>query len=432
MKKASTIFTRERLYSFWPFVLALFLYGLLFIARLETFNSFINKIVGPVFSAVIVLFFMRQLKEFPPEIYIYTFFVIWGLTGLFVVVDSDVYWLMYTRAVQVFILMVLVTLVMLTYGDPRLPLIAMALTSLSFLAYSYFGGDITTLEIDSQKDRIGGLIGNANGFGYIMLLGVVSAFYFWQEHRSIIVRFVILVLISIFGVGILVSASRKTFLGFVLFFVFWFVFCMRKTLLNNWKFVLASLVLLIFAYQGVYYVLEHTYLGSRFFEFQNMQDIKGDNRYELYKEGFAMANKNPFFGVGIGNYGYHAYELTYAHSDWMEILSTMGYVGLSIYIIFYAAIFLRMRKIIRLTNDPKIVYYINFWRAFLLAHLIIAFGRPNFNDLFAMTTIGFIIGYIRHVEMIKLGRFVLKSPIPQVPIQGAGSPIPATSKVYSQ
>jgi len=117
--------------------------------------------------------------------------------------------------------------------------------------------------------------------------------------------------------------------------------------------------------------------------------IEGDGksttqRTSFIVEGFGVFVDNPILGIGIGSL--KALFGTYSHSNFIEILSGIGFVG---FLIFYSLYFNIFFVLSRFKNRNKIFFYI-----LLLCLLFMDFTQVTYYYKFSILTllfIGFII-----------------------------------------
>ncbi len=389
---------KKKVQLFWSAIFSIYLFILLFVGRFEAMTFSINKILSPLFVLIITLVFFKQIYHLPMEMAYFAAFVAWCATGIVVYMIPQFFWQQYFRIIGVFFLTLIVVLIVSRFGEIKYPLLAIFLVAMAFRFHSFLTGSVLGLENSSEAIRERGLIGNANGFGFIMFTGIISIFYFWRTSKMFSKTMIIIGMIPL-STGILLSASRKSFMTLLLFFALWLWFCARKMLLRNKYYFILSVLLIIGAYQGTGYVLQNTYLGVRLSKMQEDEGYLGQTRMKLYREGFDMVKKYPITGVGLGNYGYHASKQTYAHSDVMEVWSTTGSIGLILYVSMYIMLWIRMNRLLRMNLDEEQRYTINFWKVLIVSFIILGIGRPNFSDYILMTFMGLIIGYVRYVEI---------------------------------
>ena len=219
-------------------------------------------------------------------------------------------------------------------------------------------------------ERVGEEIDNVNAIGLQTSISfIIAIFYALYDNKKIIILLALIPLIVALGTG-----SRKVIILIVLGIFLLFLlkkeeeFNIRKTI----KKVLTFLIIVIlFIYVSQLSIFSNIF--NRLDSMLNMvtQNGKVDSSTKLretyIKLGTRQFLQSPLFGIGVGNSGYitssETKHFTYLHNNFVELLSTTGIVGFSlyysvyIYIIFYCIKFLKKRN--KYINITLIIFFIN-------------------------------------------------------------------------
>lgn len=197
--------------------------------------------------------------------------------------------------------------------------------------------------------RVFGTLGNANAYGALLVTCVVLGLVEAVRTRSWLLRILMITILAVFVMMAGQTGSRQAIIGVLAgsFFVgMGYVWRLTKT-----RSMSALGVIGIFA-GGIFLVLG--YLATTDFWFRMDTAVKAavtgttqgaDNsiigRVELYLRGIDAALDNPAFGVGLDNFqtisgsGAGFTLGTYAHSNYVEILATTGFLGFFLYFSMY-------------------------------------------------------------------------------------------------
>ena len=185
----------------------------------------------------------------------------------------------------------------------------------------------------------------------------------------------IVLLISIFFiVAILLTGERsnliKAFLGFLLFYFLNDFFKFKQKIFS--LLLIVSLIGIIFngsdylkhRYGGQFVdKIKYTFLSKE--EIKTEDDLKGSLYYQLYKNGFSVFKKYPFFGVGNKNFRNEVCAVpikdptyvcnTHPHQLYFEFLAEHGLIGslILLFILFYL-IFSKVKIILSSKNYIQI------------------------------------------------------------------------------
>jgi len=236
---------------------------------------------------------------------------------------------------------------------------------LEFLFPVFEGYDQEVYSVFGNQDLLGGYM----ALGLVLLLEKV-----FQSHRSTnrSNKFMILLVLSLILWALVLSHSRSAWLAASIGIV-WCVFQEREQLtersLGKWAAGASLLAALIL----VYHIAS---IYSRIWSTFSAGDIGGRLRLWFWEGAMRMIADHPFFGVGLGNFGYWSpryladalhdswfpvvhhhnnIHTLHAHSDLLEFIAENGIVGLAILVWF---IYLLHRR--RLLYKPVTIAFFAF------------------------------------------------------------------------
>ena len=185
-------------------------------------------------------------------------------------------------------------------------------------------------------------VGRIIGEGIIFVLFLCSNKKF-KSIKYILIMFLLLGLISTGSKGPLFSLLLSMLT--ILFIKQKNNFNKEKILFDYIKILLSSLVGVFFFKYIVFNLFNKEFLLYRFFY---SEIVYGENsRINLIKKAWEYFLKNPFFGNGLGSYGYLTYGFDirlYPHNIIFEVLSELGIVGFLLITILIIITFIRYFK----------------------------------------------------------------------------------------
>ncbi len=230
----------------------------------------------------------------------------------------------------------------------------------------------------SNFARLYSLMDNPNTFAFFLYMVIIAVYSFNRKnHRAI---HYIFYLVAFFG--IVLSASRSTFIALVFFFALLVFYGFKK---KEWKNLIAVSVCAVVAFVLVYPVnaVKSAVLGSdsepggiaivdRFEEMQSDEIItqsSGDGRLYMIKKGFEIFADHPVLGTGFGTYGsagsrmvdsglYEKYgmrEGLYSDNEYIKVIVETGIMGVLMYAIFALSLFKYCLK-----SKYKVVAFLSF------------------------------------------------------------------------
>lgn len=356
--------------------------------------------IGVLMAGCYTLYFLRNKLWIPNEMIIYFAWVVWsGTTGYLVSIDKGLFLGTYKVVFQN--LLMSFAVLGITYKrktlDTNFTGIIIGGTILFFTGITsgeFFGA--VSGELD---EGVTGLTANPNEYGYNLLLCSVAPLYFWKNSSSLIKRLIIISLLTIFLSGIISSASRKAFLGFVLLITLWLWVCYSKQLLKRLSLIFPIILAVGALYFVTDYMLSNTYMGKRFKgthidATKNMSlEEREEKRISFYKQGIKLIIQNPVFGIGLGNFKVFSVFGKESHSEFIEVITSTGIIGAFLYFFIFFLLWHRIKKIQIRTEDPLILYKIRLFKVIVIVILVVGFGRLNFTSQLIWVVLSGIIGY---------------------------------------
>jgi O-antigen ligase len=102
--------------------------------------------------------------------------------------------------------------------------------------------------------------------------------------------------------------------------------------------------------------------------------------------------------VGLGNFVTHSSSGAYAHSDFMEVLATTGFVGFVLYFSIYLVLWRRLRRVSKRHTDATSRYMAGLYQAAIITLLTLGLGVPNFLNPLHLYVIGVLVGHTLAME----------------------------------
>jgi len=400
---------RRRLYWFAVLVLIL-----LFLGRFAGLTAFVNRGVGPLLAAYGLFLLRNHLLRLPLEVSLFLMFgVVWAATGLVVAPSTALFLGTYKLLVQLCILFLVIIGVTWRFDGFQAMVWALVATATGVLVHTLISGELMGVveayqagERSSSMQLAGvGLLDNANGFGFLMLVGIMGLVFVFDRMHSKLPQALIVGLIGILGAGVVLSASRKTFLSLLLFLVLWSLLCHFRGIVSNPIRVVAVMILMVAVWAVLGFVMRSTFLGERLAEAMTLsQAVRHDaERWELYAEVWKVAKENPVSGVGLGNFRVVSRLGYYAHSDFGEVLADTGFVGILLYGGLFVVFARRCLHTARYATRSAVRREARFLLAVLIVFLVIGLGRPHFIQLFSIAWLGALIGHSKVLADLAAG-----------------------------
>jgi len=224
------------------------------------------------------------------------------------------------------------------------------------------GGPLKTSAIG--VNGVGGysthFLANASELGLALCVAYPLCYFLLKGTVNRLVRITCFILMVMFVVSIVFTGSRGAFVGFVVTLIY---------ILYKQKKLLMGLVTLAILSPLAIYIASDRYVQR----IESIGDVETDEsvgiRLQLWRAGLDMVADYPIFGVGVGNF-LNAYGATYRakgsaslywspHNVFIQIVTEMGLVGFSVYLLFIYSIFRinkKTREVLAGLDEQKLLY----------------------------------------------------------------------------
>lgn len=223
------------------------------------------------------------------------------------------------------------------------------------VAFNY--NEITLLISGISSDRLGGTIGNANAFSFLMItliLILLKSFYSKNNDKFIFDRtsraIDILLIILCSFLTIAATGSRKGVILLSLIFLGTYLFVVKEQ--TKFKKILITIVggiCLIgfsswFAETSVFNRFENVVL---FFKGRSVSEHSIGARSDMIQVGLNLWSQHPLIGWGFDAYEDISGFNTYSHSNFIELLANNGLIGLILYYCFSFSLLISSLRLYR-------------------------------------------------------------------------------------
>jgi len=404
--------------------LALFLAGFLLTDMYPWLPSF-NRLLGGVLGLLAISSWLRRRGGIPAEVALFGAFVAWGILTGFLFSGNQSPVLAYGRLLsQELVLAFALTEYVRERRTPTFVFTVLLVVPLCLYWYARANGQLVTAQAGGRGDswRLASFLANANYVGFLCLYGLFGVAYFLWNRRKHGLMFWPLLALPFIATTLVLSGSRKTLVSVGVFALMWALLTYGSAKASKVRSVLLLLVVATALYVAGRFVVENTHAGERFVQASRDPRLSM-GRYSLYQEGWTMFLQSPVQGVGLGNFLTHSSIGMYAHSDFMEVLATTGFVGFVLYSSIYLVLWRRLRRMMKRSEDATSRYMAGLYQAMIITLLVLGLGTPNFLDPLYLCILGLMIGHARVMEEDLL----VSRPTESRASKGMASPRPASA-----
>lgn len=379
----------------WDWLVMFFIIGLMTLSHIS-FYSRIIVVYGAAFSALFILTLLYYRLPLQAEVIQYFCWFAWAAMGAVAMHDVDAYLRGLALVLQMAMLILVISGSLALSGNILVVMGSITLAGTVVMAIAVYTGEFRFSAEFGARVRASSIVGNSNAFAYQAQFVIIALLFFWKRRKKI-GRLAIGGIIAMAVAAVVASGSRKGFLGVLAFFVLWYLFTQLHKIRRN-PLIPIALVLLLAAglYATVDVVLDNTFLGKRFGE----RDLDRGYavRMQMYLDGLQMVSDSPIFGVGLNNYRLLSSTGLYSHSDYIEVASGTGIVGMLLYYSFYLTLWLRLGRLKKRLQNVELHYFVGLSRAALVTILLMATGRPNINSKLTWCFLAALAGYSVYLQ----------------------------------
>jgi O-antigen ligase len=328
--------------------------------------------------AVFIVLSLHYGFRLPSEVFFYSAWAVWAIvTGSFVSQNGDEFFAGVKTVIQMTGMILAVCSISIIIKSIKPVLWGIIVGDLILLMISYENGDFGVMQLTGTEgaERVTSITQNANAFGIALLVGVFTLTYLTMISRNIVIKLVYIFGIVLLSIGIIYSASRKSFIALCIFYFVYFIYYYRNQIFRRPIIIVMLIIMCLMSYQGINYILDNTYLGQRLLKADKELNSSG-TRWTMYERGFMLISEYPISGVGLNNYSKMSGLQSYSHSDSIEVTSSTGIIGAILYFMYYPLIWRRMERVKKKSDKFKLKEDLSLCRAAIITLLFIGFGGP--------------------------------------------------------
>jgi len=213
---------------------------------------------------------------------------------------------------------------------------------------------------------VGISFGNPNFLAGYLIVTLPFFIYYLTLSKDLLKQRIILACLTIQCIAIVLTYSRAGIIGIVLFGILYVIVHRKK----QWIQYIPLL----------YFVIAVSYISFSVFQYQKYHNIAPGSRQRIFYRTIRSALKRPITGWGWANVDYaiddtvwplsisHDVYVDKAHSNFLEVFTTTGIIGLSLYVSLTAYIFYYYKKGLTESNQPN-----NWSKTILVVFLLFIF-----------------------------------------------------------
>lgn len=311
----------------------------------------------------------NNLTTRPLEVNLVLLLLVTGLLSFTFALDRETVWWSWVEYLKVVTMFIVMVNVVRTEKRLRalLWLVLIASIWVSVASINDYRLGILALEGKRIEGAIGGLLSNPNDVALHLVTMIPIVFGLFLSTRNPFAKLVYIACALLFIGGIVVTFSRSGFLGFAVA-----VFVLAWKLAPRNRIVFAVLGLILIA--GVF-ALAPSAFRSRL---GTTSDASAQARTDDLKRSLFVAARNPFVGIGMGNYIFYSNLSKATHNAYTQVAAEMGLTAAVFYIIFLIAPLKKLRRIELENRDlpgrkPRVYHLALTLQASLLGFMVASF-----------------------------------------------------------
>ncbi len=240
--------------------------------------------------------------------------------------------------------------------------------------------------------------GNPNKLAFVMIISILLLIepIFRRKkvsiYKKLLISFTVVISIALI---VLATGSRK---GVILtaIVIGWVFYEIDIRLMSRSK--ISKLLISFTSVAAIFYALEYTAFYERYVDLalvfsENPTQIQSiSDRYLMAVEGLRLWSEKPLFGWGVTGYKYKSGFDVYSHSNYIEILSNHGLVGLLIYYSFHFSL---IAELLSTPLEYKNYNKIARWCLLAISVLLVwDVGAVSYTNKAYWLLVGVLLGYV--------------------------------------
>jgi putative inorganic carbon (HCO3(-)) transporter len=254
--------------------------------------------------------------------------------------------------------------------------------------------------VASRVGGSGGFLGDANDFALALSIALPFSFYLFLSEKKRSLKLVYFLLLSLYTLGTISTASRGGFITLVFLFLY-FIFKSKHKLAGIFSVLLIFLLIFFFAPKE-YWQRQMTITTYQ-------QDESAMGRIGAWKAGLRMFADRPLSGVGVGVYEV-AYGIKYGgksgpwfspHNAYVQVGAELGFFGILLYLGLMIFVYAQANSLIKSFREENYLKWISQGlKGALLAYAVGSFflSVGLYPHLYLLLGMVIVIRILKHAE----------------------------------
>lgn len=286
------------------------------------------------------------------------------------------------------------------------------LKMLRYVVYSiYYLGIVllitTPLDELGMQERLGGAVGlHSNEIGFRLSVAALLSLYFLVTFKK--KKYLFLAGLIFCSALTIMTGTRQALaiiiLGFILYASFGTLraskYKLYRRIVNLFLIgILLGILWWLVFHNDYLYSIMGSRLQAMFESFTGANtDTSMNNRAILRRDAFELFKQNPIFGYGLNCFVIyskmiHSIQITYSHNNYLELLSTTGIVGFSI---FYSMFVYLIVNLFKVSKDSEHYHLKSIFLIFMVMLIIVSYWSVNFQNEFIYAVLLLIYLYVKN------------------------------------
>ncbi len=224
------------------------------------------------------------------------------------------------------------------------------------------------------------LVGNANSFALLFMVGAIAAIYLFFTEKRIVYKYIAAGAFAAICYSLALSGGRKFFV--IPFFVVAMVFIQREDSKGRRKYIrnclIIAILLLVIFYMVFQIPMLYNTIGIRFEGLfalvggKGKIDASAKVRMNMIDDGISAWLEAPLLGYGLNSFAENMGYGAYAHNNYVELLYDIGLIGFTIYYSVF------VYYLINLFKNKKNIECL-FFLSTIFALLLFDYGAVSYN-----------------------------------------------------
>jgi O-antigen ligase len=364
--------------------------------------NYLVKGLGVICFVAYLMAAIRGTFVLPKEVMLFFAYVAWSSLGIFTAKAPTLHRITFFTILQFSVMITIIAHYSNNIKMTRILLFSVLVGAAIVGTASFVTGQYQRATLGGDIYRATSLGINANTFSMTLVFAAAILLYLFETWKSWIMKVVAIGLMLLIALLIIASGSRAGFVSFVLLLPTWFFISYRKEIIKRPAVAILTLIMLLAALGFLFSRVAGTHMQERLDIMLQARETGGGGsiqiRVTMLKEGLAIIKSHPLFGVGLNHFLLYSSSESYSHNNYVEVFCNSGIPGGILYYSIFVVLWLRLRRLSKLSMESRAKGFVNMAKAFVIIRLVSDIATMSYSRKISWIIVAILVGFSYQLE----------------------------------